>query len=335
MRTAFFRALLQAAEQDERIHLVVGDLGFGVVEPFSERFPSRYLNAGVAEQNMTGIAAGMALSGKTVFTYSIANFPTLRCLEQVRNDVCYHQANVKIVAVGGGFAYGALGMTHHAVEDLAILRALPEMTVVAPGDPIEAGAATHAVAARPGPCYLRLGRAGEPVVHDGPIKFEIGKAIQLREGHDVTIISTGGMLATAMEVANALMVRGLEVRVLSMHTLKPLDTDAILAAARETRALVTLEEHSIIGGLGSGVAEVLAESGELGIPFKRLGIGISFTTEVGSQEFLREKHGLSVKGVLRSVERLVAAFEAHLQLGNKSSKLTAGKKISPSRIARR
>jgi transketolase len=310
MRTAFFRALIQAAEHDERIHLVVGDLGFGLVEPFVQRFPNRYLNPGVAEQNMTGIAAGMALSGKIVFTYSIANFPTLRCLEQIRNDVCYHEANVKIVAVGGGFAYGALGMTHHAVEDLAILRALPEMTVVAPGDPLEASAATHAIAARPGPCYLRLGRAGEPVVHAGPIKFEIGKAIRLREGHDITIISTGGMLATAVEVADALTVRGLEARVLSMHTLKPLDTEAILAATRETRALVTLEEHSIIGGLGSAVAEVLSESGEVGISFKRLGIGTSFTTEVGSQEFLRKKHGLSVNGILRSVERLVAASEA-------------------------
>lgn len=319
MRTAFFRALMQAAEHDERIHFVVGDLGFGVVEPFAERFPKRYLNAGVAEQNMTGIAAGMALSGKVVFTYSIANFPTLRCLEQVRNDVCYHKANVKIVAVGGGFAYGALGMTHHAVEDLAILRALPEMTVVAPGDPIEASAATYAIATRPGPCYLRLGRAGEPVIHTPPIKFEIGKAIQLREGNDVTIISTGGMLATAMEVANALMARGLEARVLSMHTLKPLDIESILAAMRETRALVTLEEHSVIGGLGSAVAEVLSESGEIAIPFKRLGIGTSFTTEVGSQEFLREKHGISVEGVLRSVERLVAASEAR-----PASKLSAG-----------
>jgi transketolase len=319
MRTAFFRALMEEAERDERIHLVVGDLGFGVVEPFAERFPRRFLNAGVAEQNMTALAAGMALTGKIVFTYSIANFPTLRCLEQVRNDVCYHKANVKIVAVGGGFAYGALGMTHHAVEDLAILRALPEMMVVAPGDPVETAAAIHAIATRPGPCYLRLGRAGEPVVHAAPVKFAIGKAIRLREGRDITIISTGGMLATAMEVASALMERGLETRVLSMHTLKPLDTESILAAMRQTRALITLEEHSIIGGLGSAVAEVLSESGEITIPFKRLGIGTSFTTEVGSQEFLREKHGLSVDGVLRSVERLVAASEA-----SPASKFAAG-----------
>src|SRR5229473_4657677 len=145
MRGAFFRALVEIAEQDERVHLVVGDLGFGVVEEFARRFPKRFLNAGVAEQNMTGIAAGLALSGKVVFTYSIANFPTLRCLEQVRNDVCYHNANVKVVSVGGGFTYGAMGATHHAIEDLAIMRALPRMVVVAPGDPVETAAATRAV----------------------------------------------------------------------------------------------------------------------------------------------------------------------------------------------
>src|SRR5947199_4391670 len=156
MRGAFFRALLELAEQDERVCLVVGDLGFGVVEEFARRFPKRFLNAGVAEQNMTGIAAGLALSGKIVFTYSIANFPILRCVEQIRNDVCYHRANVKVVAVGGGFAYGSLGATHHATEDLAIMRALPEMSVVAPGDPEEAAVATEAVAAQDGPCYLRL-----------------------------------------------------------------------------------------------------------------------------------------------------------------------------------
>ena len=138
--------------------LLVGDLGFGVVEPFRQKFPKRFLNVGVAEQNLTGLAAGIALTGGIVFTYSIANFPVLRCLEHIRNDVCYHRANVKIVSIGGGYSYGALGMTHHATEDIAILRALPEMTVVAPGDPYEAGEATRAVAAHQGPCYLRLGR---------------------------------------------------------------------------------------------------------------------------------------------------------------------------------
>lgn len=307
MRTAFFRTLLELAEHDERISLIVGDLGFGVVGPFAERFPKRFLNVGVAEQNMTGVGAGMALSGKVVFTYSIANFPTLRCLEQIRNDVCYHNANVKVVAVGGGFAYGSLGMSHHATEDLAIMRALPGMVVVAPGDPVEVEQATRAIAASPGPCYLRLGRAGEPTVHRPGVAFCLGKAITVRTGSDITLISTGGLLETALQVAERLVKDGIQARVLSMHTVKPLDTEAILAAARETRAIVTLEEHSVIGGLGGAVAEVLAESGELQVPFKRLGFPSAFSSHVGSQKYLREKYGISAEGILKSVECLLCS----------------------------
>src|SRR5260221_7019433 len=171
---------------------------------------------------MTGIAAGLALSGKIVFTYSIANLPILRCLEQVRNDVCYHNANVKIVAVGGGLAYGSLGATHHATEDLAILRSLPRMVVVAPGDPVETDAATRAVTTHAGPCYLRLGRAGEAKIHPTQIDFVLGKAIEIRQGRDITLISTGGMLGTAMQVAELLVGVNVQARVLSMHTLRPL-----------------------------------------------------------------------------------------------------------------
>jgi transketolase len=297
MRGAFFRALLELAEQDERVHLVVGDLGFGVVEEFVRRFPARFLNAGVAEQNMTGIAAGMALSGKIVFTYSIANFPILRCLEQVRNDVCYHNANVKIVAVGGGLAYGALGATHHATEDLAILRSLPRMVVVAPGDPVETEAATRAVTAHAGPCYLRLGRAGEAKVHRTQIDFVLGQAIEMREGRDITLISTGGMLGTAMQVADLLCEAGTQTRLLSMHTVRPLDTAAIESAVRETGAVFTLEEHSVVGGLGGAVAEFLAENWEVPVIFKRFGLPSEFSCFVGSQEYMRARHGLSAEAV--------------------------------------
>jgi transketolase len=301
MRGAFFRALVELAEQDERVHLIVGDLGFGVVEEFARRFPQRFLNAGVAEQNMTGIAAGLALSGKIVFTYSIANFPILRCLEQVRNDVCYHNANVKIVAVGGGLAYGALGATHHATEDLAILRALPRMVVVAPGDPIEAEAATRAVTAHAGPCYLRLGRAGEAKVHRTPIDFVLGKAIEVRQGSDVTLISTGGMLGTAMQAADLLEEADVQARVLSMHTVKPLDTAAIESAVRKTAAVFTLEEHSIVGGLGGAVAEFLAETWEAPVVFKRFGLPSEFSSFVGSQEYIRARHGLSAEAVALAI----------------------------------
>src|SRR5215470_11967986 len=215
MRGAFFESLLSLAEQDPRTHLLVGDLGFAVTDAFRKRFPGRFLNVGVAEQNLTGVAAGMALSGKIVFTYSIANFPVLRCLEQIRNDVCYHHANVKVVAVGGGLAYGSLGVSHHATEDLAVMRSLPGMVVVAPGDPIETDLATAAVAAHSGPCYLRLGRAGEAKVHQDGIHFELGKAVEVRDGEDLTIVSTGGMLQTAVRVADLLKIQGLNARVLS------------------------------------------------------------------------------------------------------------------------
>jgi transketolase len=301
MRTAFFRALLESASVDPRITLIVGDLGFGVVEPLAKQFPSQFLNAGVAEQNMTGVATGMALFGRIVFTYSIANFPTLRCLEQIRNDVCYHRANVKIVALGGGFAYGALGMTHHATEDLAIMRSLPGMTVVAPGDPIEADLATRALIARAGPCYLRLGRSGERVLHRPGVTFELGRAITLRDGKDLTVISTGGMLSTALDAAEQLDARGISTRVLSMHTLKPIDDDAITAAATETGGIFTLEEHSKIGGLGSAVAEVLAEMDGLRIPFRRIALPSAFAPLAGSQEYLLASHGLGIDSVVQSV----------------------------------
>ena len=317
MRGAFFHELTALAEQDERVCLIVGDLGFGVVETFAQRFPRRFLNAGIAEQNMTGIAAGMALSGKIVFTYSIANFPVLRCLEQVRNDVCYHNANVKIVAVGGGLAYGSLGATHHATEDLAIMRSLPRMAVVAPGDPAGTEAATRAVAAHSGPCYLRLGRAGEANVHNGQIHFELGKSIQVRDGNDLTIISTGGLLETAVQVAESLRHTGLQTRVLSMHTVKPLDSSAILAAADETGAVFTLEEHSIVGGLGGAVAELLAEAGIGPIVFKRFGLPSAFSSVVGTQEYLRAQHGLSV-------ESLAAAIRSKLEKNRIRTVTTAG-----------
>ena len=305
MRNAFVKTLTEQAEKDPRVTLIVGDLGFGVVADFAERFPNQFLNIGVAEQNMTGVAAGMAMAGRIVFTYSIANFPTIRCLEQIRNDVCYHKLNVVVVSVGGGFTYGALGMTHHATEDLAIMRALPDMTVFAPGDPLEADAATRSAASGMGPVYLRLGRAGEPVVHEqAPIPWEVGRAILTREGTDGTLISTGGMLATAVEVANRLSESGQQVRVLSMPTLKPFDSEAVIQAAQETEFVVTLEEHTVLGGLGSAVAEVLAEN-RSGVLFRRIGVPSTFTREVGSQDYLRQLNKLDPSSIVETVRALL------------------------------
>jgi len=306
MRTAFIETLAELAAEDSNVTLVVGDLGFGVVQEFARRFPRQFVNAGVAEQNMTSLAAGLALCGKRVYTYSIANFPTLRCLEQIRNDICYHNADVTVVAVGGGFAYGALGMTHHATEDLAVLRAMPNITVVAPGDPLETDGLVRALAGQSGPAYLRLGRAGEETIHTGDVPVELGRALTVRPGNDLTLISTGGMLGVAVKVSDALKSRGLGIRVLSLHTLKPFDEQAVIKAARETRNILTLEEHSIIGGLGGATAEVLCEASLGGVHFRRLGVPSRFCSEIGDQNHLRAFHGLSVDGVTRAVLALLA-----------------------------
>ena len=305
MRTAFIKTLTQIAETDPNIMLLVGDLGFGVVHEFSDRFPKQFVNVGVAEQNMAGVDTGLALSGKVVFTYSIANFPILRCLEQLRNDACYHSANVVSVSVGGGFSYGALGMTHHGTEDISIMRSLPEMTVIAPGDPLETQAATQAAAQGIGPVFLRLGRAGEPEVHDRSQSWELGKAIVVRNGKDVTLVSTGAMLQTTVHAADILAQDGIDARVISMHTVKPLDDETVLQAARETKALLTVEEHSQIGGLGSAVAEALFEAKDCRILCAKIALPSEFSKHVGDQDYLRSMHGLSIENIVHKAKELV------------------------------
>lgn len=302
MRTAFIDQLCAVAELDERIWLLCGDLGYSVLDEFANRFPSRYLNAGVAEQNMTGVAAGLALTGKTVFTYSIANFPIMRCLEQIRNDVCYHNLNVKIVAVGAGLAYGSHGYTHHAVEDLAVMSAMPNLMIAAPADPIEARAITELFITTPGPGYLRLGKAGEPILHAADTKVELGRAIQVVDGCDLTVISIGGILSTVLKASEELRRRGIHPRILSMPFLVPLDTAAILDAAEVTGAILTVEEHGP-GGLGAAVAEALALRGR-GVAFRPLRLAKSPIIVSGSQEELRAAQGLSVEGIVQASEWL-------------------------------
>jgi transketolase len=299
MRNAFIAELSELAGADPRIMLITGDLGFGVFEDFARRYPKQFLNAGVAEQNMTGLATGLALEGRVVFTYSIANFPTLRCLEQIRNDASYHDANVKVVCIGGGFSYGALGISHHATEDIAILRSLPGLTVVSPGDEWEVRQATRALVATPGTCYLRLDKSKAPATHRAHDVFEIGVARRVREGADLTIAATGGILEVALEAAEELATRHkVQTRILSVHTAKPLDTAAVVAAARETGGLVTLEEHTVEGGLGGAVAECLLEVGVIPQAFRRIGLRAGFSSAVGSQSYLRSLYGLDKAGVV-------------------------------------
>lgn len=304
MRDAFIRRLTQMAERDPRVLLITGDLGFGVLDDFARRFPKQYLNAGVAEQNMTGLATGLALEGHIVYTYSIANFVFMRCLEQIRNDAAYHDCNVNVVAIGAGFSYGALGISHHATEDLAIMRALPGLTVVSPGDDWEAAEATEALAGTPGTTYLRLDRVGAASPHRDGELFQLGKVRKLREGRDVTLVATGGVLDAAQRASEDLAREGIECRVLSVHTVKPLDEEALMQAARETGGVVTIEEHTVLGGLGAAVAEVLLENNAIPGFFHRIGLRDRFSSVVGSQDYLRRYFGLTAEAIAEKVRTL-------------------------------
>lgn len=305
MRDHFIKSLCELAQGDRRIVLVTGDLGFAVFDEFRSRFPDQFINAGVAEQNMTAMATGMALEGKIVFTYSIGNFSTLRCLEHIRNDACYHNANVKLVCVGGGFSYGALGISHHATEDLAILRSLPDITVVSPCGLWEASEATKAIVAQAGTCYLRLDKSygdDHPAVGE---KFRLGKARILRDGQDLSIIVCGGILEEVQAACRSLEAEGIAVRVISMHTLVPIDSEMILDCCRETGGLLTVEEHTLKGGLGSAVAEVLTDTGVMPRRFSRLGLG-GFSSIVGSQKYLRTCYGIDSDAIAARVRELVS-----------------------------
>lgn len=301
MRDTFVKTLVELAKENKNIELLTGDLGFGVLKPYWETLPDQFTNAGIAEQNMAAVAAGMAMEGKTVFVYSIGNFPTLRCLEQIRNDCTYHKANVKIVCVGGGLVYGSLGMSHHATEELAIMRALPDMTVLAPGDKVEAEAATRAMAEYPGTCYLRLGRGGERQIHESLPDFRVGKAIKVRDsrnpsGYNISLFSTGAILDEVCDACGKLEEKGIGVLQYSFPTVKPIDRETITECLKTTAAVFTVEEHNIIGGFGSAAAEVAAELGT-GTPLYRIGMNDQYCTIVGTQQYLRNEYGLSAEKI--------------------------------------
>jgi transketolase len=306
MRSVFNKVLVDIAHRDPRIYLVLADIGYGEIEPFAEAFPRRFINCGVAEQNMASVACGIAMEGNIAVTYSIANFPTLRCLEQIRNDSCYHNANVKAVIIGGGLAYGPLGVSHQATEDIAIMRALPNMVVVCPADFAEAEAAVHAMIDHPGPVYYRCGYKKEPAVHSGPIDLRFGRAIQVRDGRDLTFIFTGTIGNQVVPAAETLEREGIHCRVISMHTVKPIDRDAILAAARETGGIVVVEEHQIHGGLGGAVAEVLADACVAPQRFLRLALPDVYVSKVGTHDWLLDQYGLSTEKIVDAVRAMLS-----------------------------
>ncbi|MCE5310595.1 MAG: hypothetical protein LLG20_23390 [Acidobacteriales bacterium] len=301
MRDAFIRALTELAPEHPELLLLTGDLGFGVLNEFVARFPRQFLNVGVAEQNMSGLAAGLAIEGHTVFTYSIGNFPTLRCLEQIRNDICYHGANVKIVCVGGGMSYGAVGMSHHATEDLAILRSLPSMLVLSPCDVWEAAEAGRYLVSHRGPAYIRLDKSAAPTTELTGEVFLPGRIRTVREGSDATIAATGGVLAEALVAADILAEQGICCRILSVHTIKPIDVGVLVAAACETSGIVCVEEHAVDAGLGSAIAEALMEAGAFPGFFVRMGLRNTFSSEVGSQKYLRQVYSLDATTIVRTV----------------------------------
>lgn len=301
MRDTFVKTLVELAKEDEKIELVTGDLGFGVLKPFWEQCPDQFTNAGIAEQNMTSMAAGMALEGKTVFTYSIGNFPTLRCLEQIRNDCAYHHANVKVVCIGGGFVYGSLGMSHQATEDLAILRALPDVVVMAPADLVEAEECTKALAKTKGTAYLRLGRGGEKRIHERIENFQIGKAIKVHDGERVAIFSTGAIFEEVTEAYEELKKQGYKPAVYTFPTVKPIDKEVIEEISREFELLVTVEEHNIVGGFGSAVAEVMAEMIDKKARLLRIGLNDEYSVRVGDQKYLRQQYGMESTSITRKI----------------------------------
>lgn len=301
MRNTFVKTLLRLAREDPHIILVTGDLGFGVLDSFWQELPDQFINVGIAEQNMTGVATGLALEGRIVFTYSIGNFPALRCLEQVRNDAAYHRANLKIVSIGAGFAYGVSGMSHHATEDMAILRALPDVTVFSPGDPWEAEVLTEHIYITPGTCYLRLGKGGEKTVHTGTQKFSVGQALPIITSGDVAVFATGTILDNCYNAVKQSNKCGVESRLYSFPTISPLDSDLIREVACETRMIITVEEHNLAGGFGSAVAEIMAELPSSRAYLKRLGIPNCYVSFAGTQEYLRKLYGLSTEGIYQAI----------------------------------
>jgi transketolase len=301
-RDAFAAALEDIATHDVRICAVVNDsVGSSKVADFGKRFPERLINVGIAEQTMVGLAAGLANSGKIPFVCAASCFLTARALEQIKADVAYSDANVKLAGMSPGMAYGELGPTHHSMEDLAWTRAIANMTVIVPADPIETDQAVRAAAEYHGPVFLRIGRMPVPMVHDDQYRFEIGRAAQLRDGRDVTLIANGTMVSRALEAADMLATRDVQARVLNMSTVRPLDKEAVLAAA-ETGGIVTVEEHTVFGGLGSAVAEVVVTNRP--VPMRIVGVPGVFAP-TGSATWLLEHFGLTAQGIVDAALELV------------------------------
>lgn len=306
MRNAFAREVRRLAADNPRIVLLSGDIGNRLFDDFKAAFPDRFYNCGVAEANMIGVAAGLALSGFRPICYTITPFVTYRCLEQIRIDACYHHASMVIVGTGAGLSYASLGATHHSCEEMGMLRLLPGLAVVAPADAVEVRGALGAAVRHDGPVYIRIGKKGEPVVHTAPVSFTIGKAIEVRRGERVCLLSAGTLLPTALEAADDLARDGATPQVYSFHSIKPLDREVLADVFARFDVVATLEEHSILGGLGGSIAEWLSDQRAPRGRLVRFGTPDEFLHETSEQEHARERFGLTAPAIAVRIRAVLA-----------------------------
>lgn len=301
MRNAFADEIAQIAAVDPRIVLLSGDIGNRLFDPFKTKFPNRFYNCGVAEANMASVAAGMAMCGLRPITYTITPFNTTRCLEQIRDDICYHNMPVLIVGTGAGLSYASLGCTHHSCEDISFLKSIPNMTVLCPADSMELRSLLHLAFKLNGPAYMRIGKTGEPLIHQAPPQLTIGKGYLIERGTDLCILSAGNMLSIALEARKILKDGGIEAEVISMHTVKPLDTELLTQVSSRFPLLVSIEEHSLIGGLGSFIAEWMADH-SIFVHLLRFGTQDHFPHPIGSQKYIRELFGLTPQVIASRIQ---------------------------------
>ncbi len=303
MRSTFVQTISRLAREDPKVMLVIGDTGFSVMEPFEAEFGPRFVNVGIAEQSFVSFAAGLAAAGMKPFAYNVVSFMTLRSAEQIMLDVCYQENPVILVGVGGGFAYGSAGPTHHALQDIAMMRTFPNMDVYCPADPAEMEAVMMTAYRRQLPAYIRIGRSVDAPIHQGTVDAPVEKAISLAQGRDIAILACGTILREAVQVTSLLEEQGCSVTLYSVPRVQPLDEEAVLACAAGHRAVFTMEEHGITGGLGSAVAELLAERGERPAVFHRYGVPDSFAMVTGSREYQLDYFGLSPQKVAANMWR--------------------------------
>ncbi len=306
MRNAYLDALYDLAGENKNILALISDNGTIVYDKYRKSFSDQFLNFGISEANMISVAAGLASCGKIPFAYTITNFLVYRAFEQIRNDVCLQKMNVKLVGIGCGFAYSNLGPTHHATEDIALMRTLPGMTIFSPADPLETKKLTVAATQLDGPVFLRLATGGAPKIYgeDEDYEFKVGRGVTLRDGKDMTIISTGGILYDVLQAVDELEKLGMSVRVINIHTISPLDSEIILKAAEETRAVLTVEEHSVIGGLGSAVADVILAEGNRFVAFRKMGLNRIFPEGYGGYQDMKEMNGLSKEDIINQAKEI-------------------------------